>query len=100
MYCGKTSETKKSKGGNFIEYYGNRLDEDQVHSIVNAFMEERYRDTLRQATVEDIRFALKNYLKRMTGEPSIYIKQDEKGEWVWDIVEEEIIDEAYYEHPN
>lgn len=83
-----------------MEYYGNRLAKDQVDAIVDYFMKERYGSEERQATLDDIHFALRFYLKRMTGEPHIYVHQNDQGEWMWDIVEEGFDDEAYYDHQN
>lgn len=83
-----------------MEFFGNRLTEDQVKTIVRTYMEIRYGDIDQDPSQDDIRFALKHYLKRMLEEPHIYVHQNDHGEWVWDIVEEELDDEAFYEHPN
>lgn len=84
-----------------MEFYGNRLSEDQVKEIVSSFMHERYGDDHREPSLNDIRFALKYFLKRMTEEPNIYVKQNDQGEWIWDIIEEEgLEDDAHYDHPN
>ncbi len=84
-----------------MEFYGNRLSEDQVKAIVSSFMHDHYGEDDREPSIDDIRFALKYFLKRMTEEPHIYVKQNDQGEWIWDIIEEEgLEDDAYYDHPN
>ncbi|RXT08973.1 hypothetical protein [Ammoniphilus sp. CFH 90114] len=83
-----------------MEFFGNRLTDDQVKTIVEAYMEIRYGDLELEPSQEDIRFALKHYLKRMLEEPEIFVHQNDHGEWVWDIVEGELEDEAFYEHLN
>ena len=83
-----------------MEFYGNRLSEDQVKTIVSEFMKIRYGKEEKEASPDDTRFALKDYLKRMTAEPQIYIHQNDHGEWTWDIIEENIEDEAFYDHTN
>lgn len=84
-----------------MEFYGNRLSDDQVKEIVSSFMYERYGENGREPSVDEIRFALKNFLKRMTEEPNVYVRQNDQGEWVWEIVEENgLEDETYYDHPN
>lgn len=84
-----------------MEFYGNRLSEDQVKAIISSFMHDRYDEGDRKPSIDDIRFALTYFLKRMTEEPHIYVKQNDQGEWIWDIIEEEgLEDDAYYDHPN
>lgn len=84
-----------------MEFYGNRLTEDQVKEIVSSFMLERYGEDDREPSLDDIRFALKHFLKRMAEEPDIYVKQNDEGEWIWDIIEENgFKDDAHYDHPN
>jgi hypothetical protein len=83
-----------------MEYYGNRLDNHQVESIVADFMQNRYGTCEREPSPDDIRFALKYYLKRMNEEPNIYVNLNEQGEWIWDIVQEDIHDEAQYDNTN
>ncbi|WP_167577778.1 hypothetical protein [Ammoniphilus sp. YIM 78166] len=83
-----------------MEFYGNRLSQDQVKTIVSEFMKIRYGNEEKEASPEEIRFALQHYLRQMTEEPNIYIHQNDHGEWTWDIIVEDLEDEAYYDHMN